>query len=285
MKMKAKVRFIPLVILGCISLLTYSCKEKEDDTPGPVPVINTFPVDSLKGTSAVCGGIIGDDGGSTITSRGVCWSTGTNPTISDSKTSDGAGAGTFKSKITGLSATTTYFVRAYATNGNGTGYGPAMSFTTINLAAGDPYQGGIIGYIFGPGDPGYVSGQTHGIIISPSDQSAGIQWYNGTNSTTGATSQNIGSGIVNTNTIIASQGAGSYAARLCYDLDLGGYNDWYLPSLEEMQSIFSRIDGDYRQFWTSSEYSATEAWWFDNNGTGYHFTKNQLLYVRAIRTF
>jgi uncharacterized protein (TIGR02145 family) len=65
-------------------------------------------------------------------SRGVCWSTGNTPTIADSKTTDGTGPGTFLSLITGLTDGTTYYVRAYATNDAGTGYGNTFSFATQN---------------------------------------------------------------------------------------------------------------------------------------------------------
>jgi len=101
-----------------------ACEKKE------IPIVTTSEVSNITGTTAICGGVITDEGSSTIITRGVCWSTGTNPSIENDKTSDGAGAGTFTSNITGLTGGTTYFVRAYATNNVGTGYGMAMSFTT-----------------------------------------------------------------------------------------------------------------------------------------------------------
>jgi uncharacterized protein (TIGR02145 family) len=92
--------------------------------------LTTSAITNITGTSALCGGTITSEGTSTVIDRGVCWSTGTSPTIADNKTKDGAGAGTFISNISGLNITTTYYVRAYATNSEGTGYGMAMSFTT-----------------------------------------------------------------------------------------------------------------------------------------------------------
>jgi uncharacterized protein (TIGR02145 family) len=82
--------------------------------------------------TASSGGTILSDGGSAITARGVCWSTTQNPTIANSKTTNGLGIGTFTSAITGLNLTTTYYVRAYATNSNGTVYGNQQTFTTRN---------------------------------------------------------------------------------------------------------------------------------------------------------
>ena len=94
------------------------------------PTVTTASVSSVAGTTAQCGGTITDDGGATVTARGVCWSTNQTPTTSDSKTNNGSGTGSFTSHITGLATGTTYYVRAYATNSAGTGYGSAMSFAT-----------------------------------------------------------------------------------------------------------------------------------------------------------
>ena len=77
------------------------------------------------------GGTVGADGGAAVTARGVCWSTTTNPTIANSKTTDGTGTGIFTSAITGLTSGTTYYVRSYATNSAGTTYGPEVIFTTL----------------------------------------------------------------------------------------------------------------------------------------------------------
>jgi uncharacterized protein (TIGR02145 family) len=110
-------------------MISNSCK-KED-----IPSVTTVEVSSLGQTSVSCGGTITSEGGSAVISRGVCWGTNDTPKITDSKTTDGAGAGSFTSAITGLNAGTKYFVRAYATNGKGTGYGMAMSFTTTPATA------------------------------------------------------------------------------------------------------------------------------------------------------
>ena len=96
-----------------------------------LPIVTTTNVTDVTQTTAKSGGNVTDDGGTTITARGVCWSTSQNPTISNSHTTDGNGTGSFTSSITGLTANTTYYVRAYATNSAGTGYGEQRSFTTL----------------------------------------------------------------------------------------------------------------------------------------------------------
>ena len=94
--------------------------------------LNTTAAGNITNNSAISGGSIINDGGQTITQRGVCWSTSPNPTIAlSTKTSDGSGSGTFSSSLTGLSASTTYYVRAYATSTSGTWYGDEKSFTTL----------------------------------------------------------------------------------------------------------------------------------------------------------
>jgi uncharacterized protein (TIGR02145 family) len=103
--------------------------------------ITTTPIaiSLVNATSAIGGGNIFSDGDSsslTVIARGVCWNTFPSPTIENSKTSDGVGGGRFTSNIDSLTAFTTYYVRAYATNGNGTIYGNEVVFTTLNGVIG-----------------------------------------------------------------------------------------------------------------------------------------------------
>lgn len=95
-----------------------------------VPVLTTAGVTGITQTSAVSGGNISSDGGLGVSERGVCWSTGRNPTTSDPRTTNGDGTGTFTSNITGLTGNTTYYLRAYAVNEEGTGYGQEVTFKT-----------------------------------------------------------------------------------------------------------------------------------------------------------
>jgi len=95
-----------------------------------IPVLNTQNITSITNMTAKSGGAITSNGGGDILAKGVCWSNSATPTINNNKTSDGTGNASFISSLTGLSATTTYYARAYATNSAGTGYGNEIQFTT-----------------------------------------------------------------------------------------------------------------------------------------------------------
>lgn len=96
-----------------------------------VPTLTTTAISLITGNSAAGGGNATANGGAEITDRGVCFDTTTQPTVANSFTTDGKGNGAFVSAITGLKGNTTYFVRAYATNSAGTGYGPEVTFKTL----------------------------------------------------------------------------------------------------------------------------------------------------------
>lgn len=104
-------------------------------TPTILPVLTTEALTNITSTAVTSGGTITNDGGGAITARGLCWSTSQNPTISDSKTSDGTSAGSFTSSVTGLAPGVVYYFRAYATNSAGTGYGNQVTCTTQAVVA------------------------------------------------------------------------------------------------------------------------------------------------------
>jgi hypothetical protein len=95
-----------------------------------LPTIITAAVSSIGAYTATGGGDITSDGGSSIIARGICWSTSPNPTVSDPRTNDGTGSGSYVSSLTGLLPLTTYYVRAFAANSTGLAYGNQVSFTT-----------------------------------------------------------------------------------------------------------------------------------------------------------
>lgn len=457
-------------------VLLLSCKKEE------VPVVTTSEISDILGTTASCGGTIIEEGTGTVLSRGVCWSVATTPTIEDSKTIDGAGAGKFISSLSHLIGGTTYYVRAYAKNKAGIGYGMAMSFKTLgqsptattntatgintseakinavinsnylstevsfeygttifysqsliaterfvlnnenvpvsatltNLAPGTTYHYRVkavnsLGTTFGNdmsfttlglkptvttlsasnytttgtklnatvianylpttvtfeygisinygqiitadqspvsgnasvlvsanltslisganyhfrvkavnslgtslgNDMSFISNLTigqsfggglifyldntgqHGLIAAPTDQSTGIRWHNGTNIPINTTGLSIGSGQTNTARIITVQGSGNYAAKMCSDLILNNYDDWFLPSKDELNTMYSNLkakglgnfsDGHY---WSSSEYTNNSNAWYQYFGLGTQNSagKEYEYYVRAIRAF
>lgn len=107
--------------------------------PQTLASVTTDAIGSANENSASGGGNVSADGGASVSARGLCWNTSGNPTISDAYSSDGSGTGTFSSSLSGLNSSTTYYVRAYATNQVGTAYGNQVSFTTnhfLNYSAG-----------------------------------------------------------------------------------------------------------------------------------------------------
>ncbi len=98
---------------------------------GQIPIVYSVPASQILSTTAVSGGSIGSQGSASITARGVCWNTTSNPTISGSHTTDGSGSGDFVSSIDGLSPNTLYHIRAYASNVAGTAYSNDIVITTL----------------------------------------------------------------------------------------------------------------------------------------------------------
>ena len=163
---------------------------------------------------------------------------------------------------------------------------------TRRFVIGVSYGGGILAYILQPGDSGYDANTPHGLVAATVNQSTGIRWYNGNYRTTGATGTEIGTGLSNTNAIIASQGetATSYAAGLARAYAGGGYTDWYLPSKDELNKLYlNRIDIGgfaYFNYWSSSENDNNFAWYQSFNFGGQDdYGKYGEFYVRAIRAF
>ena len=123
--MKKAISHYFLIIIVLMTILFDSCKKEK------LPTVSTAEVTDITATIATCGGEIISEGTTKVTVRGVCWSLNQNPTILDNQTTDGEGTGSFTSNITGLTANTIYYVKAYATNSIGTAYGNELSFTTL----------------------------------------------------------------------------------------------------------------------------------------------------------
>lgn len=122
----------PMSVTTTLSSSRYSFYFTYTGTLTP-PTVTTQAVSSIAETTATGNGNVTDDGGATITERGVCWSTSTTPTTSNSKATATGTTGAFTASITGLTEGTTYYVRAYAINAEGTSYGSQVSFFTAIL--------------------------------------------------------------------------------------------------------------------------------------------------------
>lgn len=150
--------------------------------------------------------------------------------------------------------------------------------------------GGCIFY-----DKGSYSDGWRYLEAAPSDQSTGIQWYNGSYVATGAAGTAIGTGQANTTTIVGVQGAGSYAAQLCDALNEGGYSDWFLPSKDELNLMYVNLNqhgvGGFtdRHYWSSTEHNTWAAWYqiFDSGyqDIGKKDLNAGIIRVRAVRAF
>lgn len=100
-------------------------------TASTTPTVTTTAASSITSSGAISGGNVTADGGASVTERGICYSTSQNPTTANTKIINGTGTGSYSCTISGLAASTTYYVRAYAINSNGTSYGTQVSFTTL----------------------------------------------------------------------------------------------------------------------------------------------------------
>ena len=176
-----------------------------------VPSLTTRELLNITNTTATGGGSITNDGGSSITAKGICWGTSPNPTTSNSKTTDGTGTTTFTSFITGLSASVTYYIRAYATNSTGTGYGNQQTFTTSSTSNTLPVV---------------TSTSVTGLTTIQATFNAEVNSQGGgTVTERGAVWNTSGNPTVNSNRVPSGAGTGVYTATIT---GLSGGSNYYI---------------------------------------------------------
>jgi hypothetical protein len=272
---------------------SFSGDSKSSAVEGKIsaPEIVIWPAAQIGSTTATLGGVITLEGNYSINDKGMCYELNENISLSDWCTSNGPDPGELSYVLTGLEPQTNYFFNAYAETEFGTFWADIIPFVTSELKTGDYYAGGLVFYLDGSGG---------GMVCAPSDQTISpyaVAW--GCYGTSiGGTSASFGYGQANTTRIVNNCGDANIAARICYDLVLNGYSDWYLPSKDELALMYSNLASkglgyfialwNYNsRYWSSSEFDPELAGCVDMY-SGYSFApmyKNTGSWVRAVRSF
>jgi hypothetical protein len=256
-------------------------------------------VDGVNGINGVNGvnGVNGSNGAdgisvtsATITNDSLYLSLSNSQTLNAGKLNGGLPNGTTAGEMMYWNGTAWVSVAA-GIEGQSLSFHNGTPTWENRLSVGMQYQGGVIAYLLHQGDIGYDPNVQHGLIAAPFDQSTGAEWGCYGTIISGADGTAIGTGNQNTIDIINGCPTAGIAARICGDLVLNGYSDWYLPSKDELNKLYLNrfAIGDFAtaDYFSSCEYSSNYAWSqnFANGSQDHYYAKSNPNYVRAVRAF
>lgn len=303
--------FQRLCLAVILSLFFIQCNKDSSNSSSvkeTLPKLSTLTLDFIEkradGPAAVFEVL--SSGGANVIQKGVVWGVSPGVTISsENKIISQSGDSSVRENIRGLAINKVYYVRAFATNSQGTLYSNEVSFKIpVDINWRDS-TGLYIFYIFKGGELGYVTGEIHGLMTlgQPAIPSG---FFSCTNSKLLGTSTEIGSGKSNTEKLINAgvdcNDPYSWSPSIIYSLAKGckdlntkklvGYSDWFIPSKDELAKlkefnlaykVFPSIDSwDY---WTSSELDANQAYSAKYNGTFAQITKTSRQQSIPVRSF
>ncbi len=270
--MNKRLYFLLLIIIAGL----FSCNKNNGDK-SPCDTNPTFP--KITGPVSVA---MGNTITLTADVKGGKWTSGNEATATVS--SDGV--------VTGVAAGVVA-IRYWVSDACG-GRGNAQEVEVtgpVSYTIGEKYGGGVIAYVLKWGDPGYDADVKHGLVAYTEDWGVTpLVWYNGEMMVTGATGTAIGTGAANTSAIVTIQGTGANAAAECQRLVRAGYEDWHLPSKDELNKLYGNraaIGGfGTGSYWSSSEIDVNNAWSQDvATGTTASDSKSKQCKVRPVRSF
>ena len=235
--MKKKFMLRVLLLLGLSS-----CKSITDHVgiPPAIPEVTTFSLSIITQYTAITGGNVSADAGITVTQSGICWSTDHNPTIADSKTTNGPGTGNFSTILTGLIPNTTYYIRAYATNFSGTGYGNELSFMTLQVSATTVTDiDGNVYPVITIGNQVWMKEN-----LKTTHYRNGDALISGLTDETWGTTQSGAFTIYNNDAAITAQYGNLYNWYACIDSRKIAPQGWHVPTKEEWETLITSV-GDF----------------------------------------
>jgi hypothetical protein len=288
----------PFSLLLLITIVFSSCNKLQETTENKVPLTSEIEVNWIEplGLSGFRVSIEIQSNNLSYSSSaewGICYGLSSNPTIEDTKiVSTDNSYYSFFVDILDLAPGTQYFGRSYYQYGTEVGYSLDFSFTTPAASIGTFKEGGIVFWV-NPNDT------LHGLVCAIEDCNNGnISNWSATNNLTNASGFEVGTGLQNTNSIIALNTTG--AAKICDDYISNGYNDWYLPSIDELYILYTyrfiinatalqnggnNFSSNYN-YWSSTEINEFYAYQVVfSSGGEWEGIKSDYGRNRAIRTF